>query len=147
MINIFKTFFLLLSIFLFSSCCTNVSKEKTAQLNSKDLVKNPTTVAVNKSIVTAKLLEISHAGSDSFVIKALLTKVEEDPSYPSMAIIGEVYEFRPNFNLDDNKNIILDSEKNAKLKSLSKMKKGDEFKAEVFFEGVTGWFIQDLVAQ
>ncbi|MCK7516810.1 MAG: hypothetical protein MZV64_03360 [Ignavibacteriales bacterium] len=74
-------------------------------------------------------------------LKLLIINVEEDPSYPNLAIAGKTYNLIPNFQLDDNKKIISDSEKNKSLSFLSKQKTGYEFKAIIFFENLNGWFI------
>jgi hypothetical protein len=140
-----KIFLALGLIILFSSCCTDVSKEKVSTSNSGNVLKNPASLAINKSIVSAKVEEILSNENGSFIVKALITKVEEDPAYPNLAMKGSTYNLIPNFQLDVDKKIISDSEKNKNLFSLAKQKAGYEFKAVIFFENLNGWFIQQVI--
>lgn len=140
-----KIFFLIFSLTFISSCCTDVSKDKSNVSTSGNVLKNPASIAINKSVVTAKVEEITIDEKGSFKVKALITKVEEDPAYTSMAIEGKTYELIPNFQLDDEKRIMPDSEKNKKLSSLSKQEPGTDFKAVIFFENLNGWFIQEVL--
>jgi len=143
--NSIKIFLVLVSIIHLSSCCANVTKEKTNGLNSGKILKSPTAIAENKSIITARVEEIHLNENGSFIIKAFISKVEGDPSYPNLAMEGETYDLTPNFRLDDDKKIISDSEKNKNLSLLSKQKAGYEFKAVIFFENLDGWFIQEVI--
>lgn len=140
-----KIFFLIVSSTFIFSCCTNVSKDKSDVSTSGNVLKNPASIAINKSIVTAKIEKITIDEKGSFKVKALITKVEEDPAYTNMAMEGETYELVPNFQLDDEKRIMLDSEKNKKLSSLSKQNPGTDFKAVIFFEKLNGWLIQEVL--
>lgn len=144
--NSIKIFLVLITITFFSSCCTDVSKEKVNISNSGNVLKNPTTLAINKSIIAAKVEEIFSNENGSFIVKALLINVEEDPAYPNLAMKGSTYNLIPNFQLDENKKIISDSEKNKDLFSLAKQKAGYEFKAIIFFENLNGWFIQEVIS-
>ena len=143
--NSIKIFFLIGSLTLLSSCCADVSKETVSVSNSGTILKNPTSLAINKSIVNAKVEEILSNGNGNFVVKVQIINVEEDPSYPNLAMKGKSYNLIPNFQLDDNKKIISDSEKNKNLSFLSKQKAGYEFKAIIFFENLNGWFIQEVI--
>ena len=145
--NSIKIFFLAGTALLLSSCCSNVSQDKTNLPNSERVLKNPTSISINKSIVTARVLEIlsSENEKENFAVKASIIKVEEDSAYPNMAVEGEVYILVPNYQLDEEKKIMLDSEKNKKLSSLGKQKPGTEFKAVIFFENPRGWFIQQVL--
>ena len=140
-----KIFFLIVSLTFISSCCTNVSKDKSDISTSGNVLKNPANIAINKSVVTATIEEILSDGKGSFKVKALITKVEEDTAYTNMAMEGETYVLVPNFQLDDEKRIMPDSEKNKKLSSLSKQEPGTDFKAVIFFENLNGWFIQEVL--
>lgn len=144
--NAIKIFLVVISITLLSSCCADVSKEKVNVSNSGNIMKNPTSIAVNKSIVTARVEEILTNEYGNFIIKAFIIKVEEDPSYPNIAMEGKTYNLIPNFQLDNDKKIISDSEKNKNLSLLSKQKIGYEFKAVIYFENLNGWFIQEVIA-
>ncbi len=144
--NSIKTFLLFLLVALFSSCCTDVTKEMSSESNKGNILKTPTTIAINKSKVTARIEEILMNTTGNYVIKAFIIRVEEDPAYPSLAMEGKTYNLIPNFQLDDSKKIITDSEKNKKLKLLSNKKAGDKFQAVIFFENLNGWFIQEAVA-
>ncbi len=143
--NSIKIFFLISSLTLLSSCCSNLSKDKSESLTSESMLKNPASVAINKSIVHATIKEILFDGKENFKIKALITNVEEDPAYSNMAVVDEIYDLIPNFQLDDDKKIIADSERNEKMKLLSKQKPGTEFKAVIFFENPRGWFVQEVL--
>lgn len=136
--------FFVFSAFLFSACCTNVSKEKPELSNTGNPLKSPASIAINKSIVNARIEEIFTGTNGNFIIKALITEVQEDPSYPSIALAGQTYNLIPNFQLDENK-IKTDSEKNKKLNMLLNHSSGDEFKAVIFFENQIGWFIQEVL--
>jgi hypothetical protein len=140
-----KVFFLIGLSILFSSCCNDISKDKSNASTSGNMLKGPAKVTINKSIVTATIEEILLDGKGSFKVKALITKVEEDPAYTNMAMEGETYVLVPNFQLDDEKRIMPDSEKNKKLSSLSKQEPGTDFKAVIFFENLNGWFIQEVL--
>jgi hypothetical protein len=144
--NSIKIFFLLCSITYLSSCCADVTKEESNVSNSENNLKNPTSIAMNKSIVTARVDEILSDEKGNFTVRASIIKVEEDPSYPSLAMAGKSYNLIPNFRLDDNKKVITDSEINRNLSSLSKQKPGYEFKAVIFFENLNGWFIQEIIS-
>jgi hypothetical protein len=144
--NSIKIFFLLCSVTYFSSCCADVTKEKYDVSNSGNTLKNPTSIAMNKSIVTARVDEILSNEKGNFSVRASIVKVEEDHSYPNLAMAGKSYNLIPNFKLDDNKKIISDSEVNKNLSSLSKRKPGYEFKAVIFFENLNGWFIQEIIS-
>lgn len=130
---------------LFSSCCTDILKEKSNAPNNGNVLKSPTTIAINKSVITARIEDIVRNENGNFMIKAFLVKVEEDPSYPNLAMAGRTYNLIPNFQLDGDKKIMSDSEKNKGLFTLSKLKSGDEFRAIIFFENLTGWFIQEVL--
>lgn len=143
--NIIKNLSVIIGIFLFSSCCSKVFNEKVDISNSKEVLKNPASLAINKSIVAARVEEILLSGDGNFVVKAYIIKVEEDSSYPNLAIEGKTYDLIPNFQLDDSKKIISDSERNKKLSFLSEQKIGYEFKAIIFFENLNGWFIQEVI--
>jgi hypothetical protein len=144
--NLIKIFILLFSVTYLSSCCADVTTEKYNVSNSGNNLKNPTSIAVNKSIVTARVDEILSDENGNFTVRASIVKVEEDPSYPSLAMAGKSYNLIPNFQLDDNKKIISNSETNKNLSSLSKRKPGYEFKAVIFFENLNGWFIQEIIS-
>lgn len=136
--------FFVFSALLFSACCTNVSKEKPELSNTGNPLKSPTSIAINKSIVNARIEEIFTSTNGNFIIKALIIEVQEDPSYPSIALTGQTYNLIPNFQLDENK-IKTDSEKNKKLNMLLNHSAGYEFKAVIFFENQIGWFIQEVL--
>lgn len=144
--NSIKIFLALISITLFSSCCTDVTKDKPNVSPSGNILKSPTSIAINKSIVTARIEEILSGENENFIIKALILKVEEDPNYPNLAMQGKTYNLIPNFQLGSDKRIISESEKNKNLISLSKQKAGYEFKAEIFFENLNGWFVQEVIS-
>jgi hypothetical protein len=143
--SIKNLFFIGLLAFL-SSCCANVSEEKSDVSNSGTVLRSPTSIAINRSVVAAKVEEVFNSENGSYIVKALVTHVDEDPSYQSLAMPGRTYNLIPNFQLDENKKVIADSEKNKSLISISKLKEGDEFKAVIFFDNMNGWFIQNVIS-
>ena len=132
--------FAALNIFLFISCSSsekNTEKETPLKSNQQ--------IQINQSRVNAEVEDIYVNDAYDFIIKANVLDVEENPAYPSMAVKGNVYNLIPNFRLDENKNIIKDSDKNINLSGLSKLQKGEKFKAIIFFEYLKGWYIQEVL--
>lgn len=140
---------LLVSTFIFTSCGTsNVTKEKTIQskLDSvKVISRAPAAVQVNQSTVTAIITSTNIKSPEDFQIKANILKVDNTPAFHSMAIEGADYTLTPNFQLDDNKQI-MSSPKNERLLSLAKLKAGDSFKAVIFYTQFKGWFIDRVIS-
>ena len=132
--NSIKIFLLIGSLTLLSSCCADVSKETVNSSNSSTILKIPTSLAINKSIVAARVEEILSSENGSFVVKALIINVEDNPSYPSLAMNGKSYNLIPIFQLDDNKKIISDSEKNKSLNFLSNKKPVTNSKQSFFLK-------------
>ncbi len=140
---------LFISTFIFTSCGTsNVTKEKTIQskLDSvKVISRAPAAIQVNQSTVTAIVTSTNIKSPEDFQIKANILKVENTPAFHSMAIVGADYNLTPNFQLDDNKQI-MSSPKNEGLLSLTKLKAGDSFKAVIFYTQFKGWFIDRVIS-
>jgi hypothetical protein len=132
--------FTALSIFSIISCSSseqNTEKETPLKSNQQ--------IQFNQSRVLAEVEDIYVNGAYNFIIKAKVLDVEEDPAYPSMAVKGNVYSLIPNFQLDENKNVIGHSDKNINLSGLSELQKGEKFKAIIFFEYLKGWYIQEVL--
>ncbi len=132
--------FTLLSIFLAScSCPEELSRDKNTTLNSEPQIQ------INQSTVNAEVEDIYLIDEYNFILKAKILEVEENPAYTSMAVKGSIYNLIPNFQLDENQNVIKESGKNKNLSGLSKLKRGDKFKAIIFFEKLKGWYIQEAL--
>lgn len=144
--NPIKIFLLIISVTLFSACCTNVSKENPNLSNDGKKLTTPTQLAINKSAVTAAVQEVLSDAAGNFIVKALIVKVDDNPSYPSLAMEGKTYHLIPNFQLDESKNINPNSDVNKNLMKLASKKPGDSFSAIIFYENLSGWFIQEVIS-
>jgi hypothetical protein len=132
--------FTILSIFLAAcSCPKEQSREKETTLNSEPQIQ------INQSTILAEVEDIYLIDEYNFILKVRVLEVEENPAYASMAIKGSVYNLIPNFQLDENQKVMKESEKNKNLSGLSKVKRGDKFKAIIFFEKPKGWYIQEAL--
>ncbi len=145
--NIIKLLAIFPSIVLFSSCCADVQKEQLNSTSNSKTLNNPASITINQSTVTARIEDVMISTNGGFVIKAFVSKVEENPAYQSIALPGRTYNLIPNFTLDESKKIIENDERNVKLMLLAKAKPGDEFKAVISFENYNGWFIQEVISQ
>ena len=143
--NLVKILFFLTAALCYSACCTNMTKENSNVLMKGNKIPNPTNVGINKSFVSAIVENIYSNDDGTLMVKALITKVEDNPSYPSLAMQGSEYDLIPNFQVDENKTLATDSDKNQKLQLLLKQSKGYEFKAVIFFENPNRWFIEDII--
>lgn len=145
--NIIKLLAILPLVFLLSSCCADVQKEQLNNTSNSKMPNNPASIAINQSTVTALIEDVMLSSSGGFIVKAFISKVEENPAYQSIALAGSTYNLIPNFTLDESKKIIENDERNRKLMLLAKGKPGDEFKAVISFENYNGWFIQEVISQ
>lgn len=136
---------MLLSL-LFTSCCTNVNKEKQDISNNKRIINNPAVVAINQSKIKAKVEEVLQNTDSSFVLKAFVSEVEENSAYPSLAVVGSTYILVPNFVLGEDKTIVRNEGKNRRLLQLTAKKPGDNFEAIISYENLKGWFIQEVIS-
>jgi hypothetical protein len=143
--NLVKILFFLTAAVSYSACCTNLAKENSNVPVKGNRNLNPTSVGINKSFVSAKVENIYSNDDGILKVKALITKVKESPAYPSLAMQGSEYILIPNFQVDENKTLVTDSDKNQKLQLLLKQSKGYEFKAIIFFENPNSWFIEDII--
>lgn len=138
------TFSAMLVSFHFLSCCTQPQVENKGGSGGQiNVPPPPQELAINRSTVTATIHDIMK-GDNGFTIRALISQVEDDGAYQSLAAAGSTYTLTPLFYIDDQGNIP-DNEKNRRLNSLLSKKAGDSFKAHIFFERMSGWFIQDLI--
>lgn len=132
------TFVVTLSTIALLSCSN--CKESQSE-NNRDAGK-PTSIALNMSIVEAEVIEVS--GDDkNFKVKTKVLSVEENSSFPSIAVVGEEYLLTPNFRTEDGK--VLNNEINSNLSSLRKLSKGQKFKAEISLDQNSGWLIQKVL--
>lgn len=143
--NLVKILFFLTAAVFYSACCTNLIKENSNVPGKENKSSNPTKVAINKSFVTAIIEDIISKDDGTRMVKAVITKVEENPAYPSFTMQGNVYNLIPNFQVDENNVLVADSDKNQKLQLLLKQSKGYEFKAVIFFENPHNWFIEEII--
>ena len=132
-------FAIVFSFVLVSCTSTEQSTGKNNTLNSEPQIQ------INQSTTLAEVEDIYVNDEYNFIIKVKVMEVEENPAYPSMAVNESVYNLIPNFQLDERKNVIKDSKKNMSLSKLSKLQKGDKFKAIIFFEKLKGWYIQEVL--
>jgi hypothetical protein len=132
------------SLFVFSSCCPKCSEETSIKkVVNKNQQTNGMQIQVNQSKVTAKVEEIYKSDNDDFIVRAKIEKIEDDPAYPSIAVVGNTYNLIPGFQLDDNGKII-DSDKNKNISSITKLHEGDSFKAVITFQLNQGWYINEI---
>ena len=147
--NVLKIFVPILFLFL-SSCCTNVSKNEKINRQTKinkSFPASPTTITDNQSIITARVEELNVSDKNNYSIDAMIVNVDENPAYQNMAVKGNVYKLFPNYILNDDKEIDFSShqENNQKLRQLSQLKKGDEFRAIIFMGKGNKWYIQKVL--
>ncbi len=147
--NTFKIFLPVLILFI-SSCCSDVTKNKTDDKQiviNKTQPKTPTTIKQNQSIVTARVEEINFTEDDSYSIHAKIIEIKVNNAYESIAVKGSSYKLIPNFSLNENKKIDFDNyeEKNSNLLKLKKLKPGDEFNAIIFMGSDNNWYIQKVI--
>lgn len=148
--QIFKIVTAFLVPLLLSACCPEQSDQLNTQNNQQETpppAGGEQTIQINKSYVTAEVDELFYKDDENFIIRASILDVREDPAYTSMAMAGSIYILIPNFQLDNNMNVMADSETNKNLSALAKLKKGDKFNAEVFFDKSKGWFIQQVITR
>ncbi len=138
------SFSVLLLSFHFFSCCTQPQVEnKGGSSGQINIPPPPQDIAINRSTVTATIQDIMK-GDNGFTIRALISQVEDDGAYQSLATAGRTYTLTPLFYINDEGNMP-DNEKNRRFKTLLDKNAGDTFKAYIFFERMNGWFIQDLI--
>jgi len=135
----------ILLLFLFCSCCSDVSRNDQKENNTTVNNSNPQSVQINKSIVKIQVKSIDQKGESDFTIKGVVLYVIEDPAYPSMAIQNEVYLLTPGFVLDPQMNIEPENERNKDLISLAGLVEGDEFDAVISFNKTSGWIINEVI--
>lgn len=143
--NLVKILFFLTAAVSYSACCTNLTKENSNVPVKVNKSSNPSSIGINKSFVSAIVENVYSKDDGTLMVKALITKVEDNPSYPSIAMQGSEYDLIPNFQVDEKKALAADSDKNQKLQLLLKQSKGYEFKAVIFFESPNGWFIEEII--
>lgn len=120
------------------------SREKTDSARSNSSLPPPAAVSVNRSFVTASVLEVQVRDTLDFSIRAQIVEVMTSPGYASIAVKGNVYTLSPNFYLDDN-HAVADNAKNHDLLALRNASPRDTVKIEIFLAQNKGWFIQSVV--
>lgn len=142
-----QLFFLFLIISIFS-CSNDVSNDKKND-NSKVPISNKgpgPTIIQNKSVVVAKLISIEIIDEHNFSLKVKVLKVEDNLNYESIVVAGDEYTLKPGFYYDENKELS-DNDRNRRLKELTALNPGDEFKAEISLEHLKGWIISKVINQ
>lgn len=132
--------FISLQIISCSNCKDTANND---EQEKNKLVKPPTAIVQNLSIVTARVEEVIYKSETEYQIKATVLVVEESDSHTSIATPGQEYLLTPNFRYDNE--VLMNSDVNDSLKKISKLSKGQEFKAEISLENGKGWFIQKVL--
>lgn len=125
------------------SCCNCKDSAKNNEQGNNELVKSPTSIVQNLSIVTARVEEVIFKSEIDYQIRATVLVVKESDSNSSIAIPGQEYLLTPNFRYDNKS--LMKSDVNDSLKMIGKLTKGKEFKAEISLENGKGWFIQKVL--
>ena len=135
-----------ISIFLLLliSCSNCKDSTKTNQDVTVQTQSNPTSIVQNLSLVTARVDEVLFKSETDYQIKVTVLAVEQNDDRPSIATPGNDYLFSPNFRFDNDK--LMESDIKKKIKKLSKVSEGKEFKAEISLENEKGWFIQKVIS-
>lgn len=121
-------------------CVHENEKNNTTQLNNQ--IQN-TTVAINRTNAVCKIVDILKSDKNiSLIIKVVSVNAEDN--YPSFAVVDAEYTVQPAFAIEENGELI-QNERNKRLNSLHKMKKGDSFNCYLSYENMKGWFIYDII--
>lgn len=132
-----------LSILISCSNCKHTNQSVGQEKNNNET--SPTAIVQNISIVTARVDEVIYKEETEYQLKVTVLVVEEtSDSRVSIATPGQEYLLTPNFRYDGDK--IMNSNINDDLKTLGKISKGKEFKAEISLENQKGWFIQKVLS-
>lgn len=126
------------------SCSNCKDSTKTNQMDTVLTQSKPTSIVQNISIITARINEVLLKSETDYQLKVTILEVEQNDDRLSIAVPGNDYLLTPNFRYDNDK--LMDSDINESLKSLSKLSKGKEFKAEISLENGKGWFIQKVIS-
>jgi hypothetical protein len=128
---------------LLIGCC---NCKTTSDLVGKDNTNQttPTSIVQNLSIVTARIDDVIFKSETDYQLKVTVLTVEQNDSYSNIAVPGNEYLLTPNFRYDNDK--LMSNEVNESLKTLGKLSKGKEFKAEISLENKNGWFIQKVLS-
>ena len=127
---------------LLIGCCNCKTTSQSVGQDSTNL--NPTSIVQNLSTVTARIDEVIFKSETDYQLKVTVLVVEQNDSYTNIAVPGNEYLLTPNFRYDNDK--LMSSEVNESLKTLGKLSKGKEFKAEISLENKNGWFIQKVLS-
>lgn len=137
--------YLILSLSIFISCSNCKHTNQSGGQEKIISETNPTAIVQNISIVTARVDEVIYNAETEYQLKVTVLVVEEtSDNRVSIATPGQEYLLTPNFRYDGDK--IMDTDINDDLKTLSKISKGKEFKAEISLENQKGWFIQKVLS-
>ncbi len=137
--------FLIISIFSCSNDVSNDSKNDNSKVSVTNKGPRPTIIQ-NKSVVVAKLISKEITDEQNFILTVKVLKVEDNSNYESIVVAGDEYTFKPGFYYDEN-NEISDNDRNRRLKELTALNPGDEFKAEISLEHLKGWIISKVINQ
>ncbi len=142
-----ELFLIFLLLFILSSCSYDVSNDqnnvKTENAQTKTQPSFPTTSQRIQSVVSAEIDGVYGSSKEDFFIKARIIKIEDSTAHSSFVIPGATYILIPSFQLDDKQKIMANNN-NKSLLGLAKLRAGDTFKAEIFFEQFKGWYIKKV---
>jgi hypothetical protein len=137
--------FLILPLSILISCSNCKHTNQSVGQEKINNETNPTAIVQNISIITARVDDVLYKDETDYQLKVTVLVVEETSNNRvSIATPGQEYLLTPNFRYDGDK--IMDSVINDELKTLSKISKGKEFKAEISLENQKGWFIQKVLS-
>lgn len=128
---------------LFISCS---SKECVNENNNSTKINNNiqnTTVAVNRTNAICEVVDVLK-GEKNIILIIKIISVNEEENYPSFAVKDAEYSVQPAFAFEESGELI-QNERNERLNSLSKMKKGNSFNCYLSYENMKGWFIYDII--
>jgi len=137
--------FLIISIFSCSNDVSNDNKNDNSKVSINNKGPGPTMIQ-NKSVVVAKLIRIEIIDEHNFSLRVKVLEVEDNSNYENLVVAGDEYTLNPGFYYDDN-NELSDNDRNRRLKELTALNPGDEFKAEISLEHLKGWIINNVINQ
>ncbi len=137
--------FLIIAIFSCSNDVSNDNKNDDSKVSVTDKGPGPTIIQ-NKSVVVAKLISKEITDEENFSLTVKVLKVEDNSNYQSIVVTGDKYTLKPGFYYDENKELS-DNDRNRRLKELTALNPGDEFKAEISLEQLKGWIINKVINQ
>jgi len=115
-----------------------ISQNDTKNLKPRQEIKN------NLSMIEGEVLANYREDETDFVLKMRTSVVAKVDENENMAVLGEEIFLTPNFIINE-KGEIADDPVNARLKQLSKIKKGTTIRVHAFYVLKKGWYIKDYL--